>query len=266
MALVLGQIAGAACPMEFKAEAPEAGAGDAEGDLRAMMTAAGSLRGEMAMRVPQGAVLGVAQIFLGEAQDASASLSNEHREAAEEFLRQVAGQVATALKPAWGEVQLRLEFGSAPSWPPGAGGWVGPGEGAPAQLWVEWQASAALLAALRQSRAESSAAAAAPVPVSPTPVAPPAAGPGNLDLFMDVELGVTLCFGGRSMLLREILELGSGSVVELDRQLNEPADLLLDGKLIARGEVVVVDGSYGLRIQEVESANVPAGLQAGPSL
>jgi len=55
-------------------------------------------------------------------------------------------------------------------------------------------------------------------------------------------------------------------VVELDRQLNEPADLLLDGKLIARGEVVVVDGSYGLRIQEVESANVPAGLQAGPSL
>jgi flagellar motor switch protein FliN/FliY len=53
------------------------------------------------------------------------------------------------------------------------------------------------------------------------------------------------------MLLRDILELGEGSVVELDRRVEEPVDLLLDGKLIARGEVVVVDGSYGLRIQEV---------------
>jgi flagellar motor switch protein FliN/FliY len=45
--------------------------------------------------------------------------------------------------------------------------------------------------------------------------------------------------------------LGEGSVVELDRQVEEPVDLLLDGKLIARGEVVVVDGSYGLRIHEM---------------
>jgi flagellar motor switch protein FliN/FliY len=45
--------------------------------------------------------------------------------------------------------------------------------------------------------------------------------------------------------------LGEGSVVELDRQVEESVDLLLDGKLIARGEVVVVDGSYGLRIQEM---------------
>ena len=70
---------------------------------------------------------------------------------------------------------------------------------------------------------------------------------------MDVELDVTLRFGRRSMLLREILELDAGSVVELDRQVQEPADLLLDGRLIAHGEVVVLDGNYGLRVLEIIS-------------
>ena len=75
-----------------------------------------------------------------------------------------------------------------------------------------------------------------------------------MDLLLDVELEVMLRFGERRMLLRDILELGAGSVVELDRGVEEPADLLLDGKLIARGEVVVVDGNYGLRVLEVVSS------------
>jgi flagellar motor switch protein FliN/FliY len=71
---------------------------------------------------------------------------------------------------------------------------------------------------------------------------------------MDVELAMTLRFGGRSLLLREILDLCPGAVVELDRQVEEPVELMLDGKLVARGEVVVVDGNYGLRVTEVVSA------------
>jgi flagellar motor switch protein FliN len=70
---------------------------------------------------------------------------------------------------------------------------------------------------------------------------------------MDAELDVTLRFGKRSMLLREVMELDAGSVVELDRQVQEPVDLLLAGRLIARGEVVVVNGNYGLRVLEVVS-------------
>jgi flagellar motor switch protein FliN/FliY len=73
----------------------------------------------------------------------------------------------------------------------------------------------------------------------------------NLDLVMDVELNVTLRFGKRKLTLREVLELTSGSVVELDRQVEEPVELLLDGVVIARGEAVVVDGNYGLRVTEV---------------
>jgi flagellar motor switch protein FliN/FliY len=73
----------------------------------------------------------------------------------------------------------------------------------------------------------------------------------NLKLVMDVELNVTLRFGQRQLALREILELTSGSVIELDRQVEEPVELLLEGKVIARGEAVVIDGNYGLRVTEV---------------
>jgi len=73
----------------------------------------------------------------------------------------------------------------------------------------------------------------------------------NLQLVMDVELNVTLRFGQRQLALREVLELTSGSVIELDRHVEEPVELLLEGKVIARGEAVVIDGNYGLRVTEV---------------
>jgi flagellar motor switch protein FliN len=76
----------------------------------------------------------------------------------------------------------------------------------------------------------------------------------NLDLVMDVELNVTLRFGQRQLALREVLDLTSGSVIELDRQVEEPVELLLEGKVIARGEAVVIDGNYGLRVTEVPQA------------
>lgn len=91
----------------------------------------------------------------------------------------------------------------------------------------------------------------------PRPRADPSGTSMNLDLLMDVELNVTLRFGQRQLTLREVLELTSGSVVELDRQVEEPVELLLDGKVIARGEAVVVDGNYGLRVTEVVQPILP---------
>jgi len=85
--------------------------------------------------------------------------------------------------------------------------------------------------------------------------------PLNLNLVMDVELNVTLRFGQRKLTLREVLELATGSVVELDRQVEEPVELLLDGLVIARGEAVVVDGNYGLRVTEVLRPGAAAVLQ-----
>jgi flagellar motor switch protein FliN len=81
--------------------------------------------------------------------------------------------------------------------------------------------------------------------------------PLNLNLVMDVELNVTLRFGQRQLTLREVLDLTSGSVIELDRQVEEPVELLLEGKVIARGEAVVIDGNYGLRVTEVSQPFSP---------
>jgi flagellar motor switch protein FliN/FliY len=83
----------------------------------------------------------------------------------------------------------------------------------------------------------------------------------NLQLVLDVELNVTLRFGQRQLALREVLELTSGSVIELDRQVEEPVELLLEGKVIARGEAVVIDGNYGLRVTEVPQPLPPSVLR-----
>ncbi len=79
----------------------------------------------------------------------------------------------------------------------------------------------------------------------------------NLDLVLDVELNATLRFGERRLSLREVLELTSGSVVELDRQVEEPVELILDGRIVARGEAVIIDGNYGMRITQVLSRVLP---------
>src|SRR5580658_4501815 len=73
----------------------------------------------------------------------------------------------------------------------------------------------------------------------------------GLGLLFDIELEATLQFGSREMPLREILELGPGDVVELDRHVSEPVDLVVGDRIVARGEVVVASGNFALRITEV---------------
>jgi flagellar motor switch protein FliN/FliY len=85
----------------------------------------------------------------------------------------------------------------------------------------------------------------------PAKVKKTAIDPANLQLVMDVELNVSLRFGQCQLPLRDVLDLASGSVIELDRDVDDPVELLLDGKVIARGEAVIVDGNYGLRITEI---------------
>lgn len=71
------------------------------------------------------------------------------------------------------------------------------------------------------------------------------------DLFLDVELEAALRFGCCEMPLGEILELGPGDVVELDRLITDPVDLIVGDKIVAQGEVVLVNGNFGLRVTEV---------------
>lgn len=74
---------------------------------------------------------------------------------------------------------------------------------------------------------------------------------GGLDLLHGVEMQVTVELGRARMTVRELLSLRAGSVIELDRAAGSPADVLVNGRLIARGEVVVVDENFGVRITEI---------------
>ncbi len=80
-----------------------------------------------------------------------------------------------------------------------------------------------------------------------------AGAPRNIAILMDVKLPVAIELGRTEMSIREILELGSGSVVELSKLAGEPVDLLVNNKIIARGEVVVVDENFGLRVTSLIS-------------
>jgi flagellar motor switch protein FliN/FliY len=76
---------------------------------------------------------------------------------------------------------------------------------------------------------------------------------GGLDMLHDVEMEVSAELGRTRMSVRELLSLIPGAIVELDRAAGSPADLLVNGRLIARGEVVVVDENFGIRITEIVS-------------
>ena len=83
------------------------------------------------------------------------------------------------------------------------------------------------------------------------PVMGRVAGGQSLDVLADVEMGLTAELGRTRMVLRDILNLAPGSVIELDRAAGSPVDVLVNGTLVARGEVVVVDQEYGIRITDI---------------
>ena len=75
----------------------------------------------------------------------------------------------------------------------------------------------------------------------------------NLDLLLDIPLEVSVELGRVTMLIRELLEVGTGSIVELQKAAGEPVEVLVNGRLIARGEVVVVEDNFAVRITEILS-------------
>jgi flagellar motor switch protein FliN/FliY len=77
--------------------------------------------------------------------------------------------------------------------------------------------------------------------------------PPTMELLMDVELPVSISFGKTEIAMKDVLKLTTGSIVELNRGINEPVEVLVNHCLIARGEVVVVEGNYGVRIQQIIS-------------
>jgi flagellar motor switch protein FliN/FliY len=92
----------------------------------------------------------------------------------------------------------------------------------------------------------------------------PTGEPGELERLTDVTVEVSVEIGRTRMTMGEALALGPGSVVGLHRMAGEPVDLLVNGRVIARGEVVVIDEEFGLRVTDVATTRGAAALEAAP--
>jgi flagellar motor switch protein FliN/FliY len=113
-------------------------------------------------------------------------------------------------------------------------------------------------AAYAQPYVPNQARVASNIPVQPaqfTPLStePVAVNDANIGLILDVPLQVTVELGRTKKRIRDILELSTGSIVELDKLAGEPVDILVNGKLLAKGEVVVIDENFGVRITDIVS-------------
>ena len=164
-------------------------------------------------------------------QDLSAGLEASLA-AAVDVLADRSGQTVRAVAPQVMEAQVALD--------------TGPGFAITAVPLLEAGSHLATLAVVLQAE----------VPATPAAAEVPLAGgaPADrrpLELLADVEMGVTAELGRTRMNVRDLLALSPGAVVELDRAAGSPVDLLVNGTLIARGEVVVIDEEYGVRISEI---------------
>ncbi len=128
------------------------------------------------------------------------------------------------------------------------------------QLMNQMSADPAAAAASATAPAGGGAAAAggAPAGAPPVPAAPAASGGErqavhSLDFILDIPLKVTVELGRTRLAIREILQLAQGSVVELSKFAGEPLEVLVNDKLVARGEVVVVNEKFGIRLTDVIS-------------
>jgi flagellar motor switch protein FliN len=90
-------------------------------------------------------------------------------------------------------------------------------------------------------------------PSAPKPTTAPQPNTGAIDLLLDVELPVSISFGRAQLPLKDVIKLTTGSIVELNRSLAEPVEVIVNNCVIARGEVVVIEGNYGIRIKQVIS-------------
>jgi len=211
------------------------------------------LHGEHTFGVERSDALRLAQLLMGEPFDVNQDVSAEYQDALDELFRQFAGAAALALKPCLGgEVNLALAGHDPGTWKPRLKrGYRVKSEGK-----LQFPLLILFDPDLAQSLVLGPPGKPAPQPESPAPLAaatPPAASKNsrNIELLLDVELPVALRFGKSEMSLSNILELSPGSVVELDQKIVEPVELLVGGKVVAQGEVVVLDGNYALRVTEV---------------
>jgi flagellar motor switch protein FliN len=223
------------------------------------LSASGGLQGKASIRFGFATALSRAQRLLAQPANPSADLNEDRKKVLQEFLEGALKAATPPLRSKFGDLELSVSddnqpVQSQPSTQQAPGIALLASENGSGKFSIEIRLDSELLTNLSSK----SAGASNPSGDAEMRAVAPAHEP-NFDLLLGVNLGLTLRFGRGLLPLREILDLSSGSVVELDQEVQEPADLLLGDKVIARGQVVIVDGNYGIQITEVEDTRQRMG-------
>ncbi len=281
MASIMGQLAGKEAGVEIARPAED----PSSDRLWVTFTLGETLLGEHAFSVSRSDALHLGQLFMGEIPNPAAEFTPDHSDSLSELFRQFSGTVAVQLKAELGtEGTIRFKDTQQPAWAsPETSSLVMMTE---PRITIASYIDAGLLNSLTKinslstpgqipapavseeppvvaeatpPRSDAPAAVRQDAPVPPTvaaqsdTIARATINDKNLDLLLDVPIEVSIRFGTRQMLLKDVLDLSSGAMVELDRRVQDHIELVLGGRVIARGEAVIVDGNYGIRISEVLS-------------
>jgi flagellar motor switch protein FliN len=252
------ELAGVVSALLGSNAAAVASAGRLEPGWRVNCDITGALKGSITLAVGESDASALARRLMGMDEDPGA-------DAVTDTLGEVVGQAAGSLgqQPVAGGAKIRVsgsaERGAAlPAEPPAVFD-VAMEDGTSLRFgcWVRLEGDEIAAADSRAADAPAGSqgtASSGPAPARPAVVAsqPPAF--ENLEVILDIELPLTVRFGKTEMTLRALTQVGPGSVIDLDRSPDEPVEILVNEKVIARGEVVVISGNYGVRVTEVTSA------------
>jgi len=186
------------------------------------------------------------------ASGVESSDNDENRNTCLEVIEQSTGALGTALAKSTGREITHQPLNVCETWPENisaASVTITVAEKVLAPLWV---AFAPLLTSWVDARPPEGAAQRPQTPAGPeeSPTAPASK---TFDLLLDVSLPVSVSFGKTELAVKDVLKLTTGSIVELNRSISEPVEVIVNGCVIARGEVVVVEGNYGVRIHHIVS-------------
>ena len=184
-----------------------------------------------------------------------ASEAEENRATALEIVEQSLGGLVSAIVKRTGQDTVRAPTKQCLALPPEHSAisvTLTFGETALAPLWIVFNP---LLIVLLEAKPAEPAAEPIPQSISPqqSPLQLASSSSRTFELLLDVALPVSVSFGKTELAVKEVLKLTTGSIVELNRSISEPVDIIVNNCIIARGEVVVVDGNYGVRINTIVS-------------
>jgi flagellar motor switch protein FliN/FliY len=213
-----------------------------------------SAAGEQAFLLSSEDALKLARVLSKEPPESPVALGQNQLDGLIALFTQAAAATARSLVARLGrEVSLEFAGSQRPAWTPAARATFQLVVSPNPPVFLTLQVSPELVDVLESIGGDTATTASE---VEAPPASPAATEPScdtNIDLLMDVELEVSLRFGERKLLLKEVLELGPGSLIELDQEVQDPVELLVGKRVVARGDVVIVDGNYGLRVTEIAS-------------